>query len=254
MQVSNLLVNGDMRVDGKIYGISAISTREVVQVSSDEPVNLVKIGTLKMKDSVPDDISPLANINFSIMSDSEDISSPSMATMVIGEEPDNTPMMGSMLFDFGHNSNGEEKMFVESSMDAQLVKLTSYDNYTADVYLAFEETLDSVTVIADVVFNNAFSFTTDTATYLSNPWETGTVVLPATKRVIGGPIPVFEGATESTDGGEGLVPAPVKGDQERFLRVDGTWEPVDFTAFEHVEDSDINALFGDEEITPIYST
>lgn len=254
MQVSNLLVTGDMRVDGKIYGISAISTREVVQVTSDGPVNLVKIGTIKIRDYVPSNVTPLLNVNFTIIPDSTESSSPSMATMVVSENLDNTPMMKSMLFDFGHNSNGDEEMFVESFMDAQLIKLTSYDVYTADIYLAFSTTLNDITITADVVFNDAFLFTPDTATYTTTPWETGTTVLPADKRVIGGTIPVFTGANDSTDGEEGLVPAPAKGNGQRFLRVDGAWEPVDFTAFEHVEDSDIDALFGDEEITPIYST
>ena len=254
MQVSNLLITGDARIDGKLYGISAVSTREVVQVTSDGQVKYVKIGTLKIKDSVPSNVSALANVNFTIIPDSTESSGPSMATMVISENLDSSPMMESMLFDFGHNSNGDEQMFVESFMETQLIKLTTYDVYTADIYLVFDETINDVTVTADVVFNDAFIFTPDTATYTSAPWETGTIALPSNKRVIGGTIPVFTGATDSTDGGEGLVPAPVKGDQERFLRVDGTWEPVDFTTFKHVEDSDINALFGDEEITPIYST
>lgn len=254
MQVSNLLVTGDMRVDGKIYGISVISTREVVQISSVGPVNLVKIGTIEIKDPISSNITPLANVNFTIMLDSNDSSVPSMATMVISGNPDNSPMMKSMLFDFGHNSNEDEKMFVESFMDAQIVKLTSYDEYKADIYLALKTALNNITVIADVVYSDAFLFTPDTATYSSTPWETGTVVSLANKRVIGGTIPVFTGATTSTDGEEGLVPAPTKGDGQRFLRVDGTWEPVDFTTFNHVEDSDIDALFGGEEITPIYST
>lgn len=37
---------------------------------------------------------------------------------------------------------------------------------------------------------------------------------------------VMEGATASTDGEEGLVPAPLAGDENKFLRGDGTWVEV----------------------------
>lgn len=33
----------------------------------------------------------------------------------------------------------------------------------------------------------------------------------------------FTGATSSTAGEMGMVPAPTAGDQEKFLRADGTW-------------------------------
>lgn len=36
----------------------------------------------------------------------------------------------------------------------------------------------------------------------------------------------FEGSTESSDGSEGLVPKPVQGQQEKFLKADGTWSDV----------------------------
>ena len=37
---------------------------------------------------------------------------------------------------------------------------------------------------------------------------------------------VMEGATDQTDGEEGLVPAPLAGDENKFLRGDGTWVEV----------------------------
>ena len=37
---------------------------------------------------------------------------------------------------------------------------------------------------------------------------------------------VMEGATDQTDGVEGLVPAPLAGDENKFLRGDGTWAEV----------------------------
>jgi len=39
----------------------------------------------------------------------------------------------------------------------------------------------------------------------------------------------FTGATSTTDGTSGLVPAPLKGDQNKFLRGDGTWVSIDIT-------------------------
>lgn len=36
----------------------------------------------------------------------------------------------------------------------------------------------------------------------------------------------FTGATASTDGTQGLVPAPIAGDQSKFLSADGTWQTV----------------------------
>lgn len=36
-------------------------------------------------------------------------------------------------------------------------------------------------------------------------------------------LPVFTGATSSTAGAQGIVPAPAQGDQDKFLRADGTW-------------------------------
>lgn len=251
MQISNLLVTGDMRVDGKIYGISTISTHETIQISSDSATKIVKLGTIKINRESNE--SPLVNVKISVIPNAATSKSPSVAGLVITENDSNTPKMESMLFDFGHNSNDKD-MFVESIMDAQLVNIVGYDEDTADICLVFNELLSSISVMADVMFNDAILFTSESKVYDSSPWETGTSIISAKKRVIGGNIPVFTGATASTDGEEGLVPAPDKGGVQRFLRVDGAWEPIDFTTFDHVEDSDIDALFGDEEITPIYST
>ena len=40
----------------------------------------------------------------------------------------------------------------------------------------------------------------------------------------------MEGATASAAGAEGNVPAPAAGDQEKFLRGDGTWAEVNVSA------------------------
>ena len=39
-------------------------------------------------------------------------------------------------------------------------------------------------------------------------------------------VSVMKGATETEDGVEGLVPAPKAGEQDYFLRGDGTWAPI----------------------------
>lgn len=43
-------------------------------------------------------------------------------------------------------------------------------------------------------------------------------------------IPVMEGATESTNGVEGLVPAPLSTERDYFLRGDGIWAPINISA------------------------
>ena len=44
-------------------------------------------------------------------------------------------------------------------------------------------------------------------------------------------IPTMTGASSSTNGSEGLVPAPSAGDQDRYLKADGTWGAI--TAYTH---------------------
>ena len=44
-------------------------------------------------------------------------------------------------------------------------------------------------------------------------------------------IPTMAGASSSTNGSEGLVPAPSAGDQDRYLKADGTWGAI--TAYTH---------------------
>ena len=63
---------------------------------------------------------------------------------------------------------------------------------------------------------------------------------------------VMTGASSSVDGAKGLVPAPAKGDQEKFLRADGTWVvPTDtkythptYTAVDGKPDADATPGFG----------
>ena len=39
-------------------------------------------------------------------------------------------------------------------------------------------------------------------------------------------VPTMKGASNSTKGSEGLVPAPAAGDQDKYLKADGTWEAI----------------------------
>lgn len=39
-------------------------------------------------------------------------------------------------------------------------------------------------------------------------------------------IPTMTGASSSTGGTKGLVPAPAAGDQDKYLKADGTWETI----------------------------
>ncbi len=39
-------------------------------------------------------------------------------------------------------------------------------------------------------------------------------------------IPTMTGASSSSNGSEGLVPAPAAGDQDKYLKADGTWEII----------------------------
>lgn len=56
----------------------------------------------------------------------------------------------------------------------------------------------------------------------------GTALTP-TSKAVNIEIPIYSemiGATESTAGASGLVPAPAVGDQNKFLRADGTWSDI----------------------------
>ena len=57
-------------------------------------------------------------------------------------------------------------------------------------------------------------------TYTKGDGTTGTITTQDTNNTYD----VFKAATASAAGGKGLVPAPAKGDQAKFLRADGTWQ------------------------------
>lgn len=68
----------------------------------------------------------------------------------------------------------------------------------------------------------------------SDMWVNKTVA-----EIFGSILNVFQGATEDSDGSQGLVPAPQAGEQGYFLKGDGSWDiPVD---------GRVDTLIGDDE-------
>ena len=53
----------------------------------------------------------------------------------------------------------------------------------------------------------------------------------------------FKGASGSTAGGAGLVPAPQKEDAEKYLKGDGTWGSVETPEIEAITENEIDDLF-----------
>lgn len=76
--------------------------------------------------------------------------------------------------------------------------------------------------IKTVLFNKSItnlSVSGRTITYTKGDGTTGTVTTQDTNTTYGN----FKGATASADGGSGLVPAPTKGNEGKYLKADGTW-------------------------------
>ena len=57
-----------------------------------------------------------------------------------------------------------------------------------------------------------------TITFTKGDGTTGTITTQDTNTTYGN----FKGATASADGGSGLVPAPTKGNEGKYLKADGT--------------------------------
>lgn len=77
-------------------------------------------------------------------------------------------------------------------------------------------------------------------------WATKTWVNKSIDEVV---VSIMTGATASTDGSSGMVPAPKAGEQDKFLRGDGTWANAGMTDEEKAElskaSADISSLVGD---------
>lgn len=55
-------------------------------------------------------------------------------------------------------------------------------------------------------------------------------------------IPVMSGASDSAAGSSGLVPAPQVGDQDKFLKADGTWGVVEITCDAELNETSENPV------------
>lgn len=76
--------------------------------------------------------------------------------------------------------------------------------------------------IKTVLFNKSItnlSVSGRTIKYTKGDGTTGTITTQDTNTTYGN----FKGATASADGGSGLVPAPTKGNEGKYLKADGTW-------------------------------
>lgn len=66
-----------------------------------------------------------------------------------------------------------------------------------------------------------------TITFTKGDGTTGTITTQDTNTTYGN----FKGATASADGGSGLVPAPTKGNEGKYLKADGTWGTLANTTY-----------------------
>ena len=72
-----------------------------------------------------------------------------------------------------------------------------------------------------------------TVTYTKGDGTSGTIQTQDTDTTY----PAFKGASANAAGGTGLVPAPAKGDQAKFLKADGTWGTPENTTYEEATTS-----------------
>lgn len=125
------------------------------------------------------------------------------------------------------NSNGEMAFAVDSNGAIRALKgvfaVTVGGNVTANLFNNVSLNKDSENIVVGGIVLNDLAAKTElneyvTETELSAKNYATTSQLPS----------VMVGATSALVGSEGLVPAPAKGFQARFLRGDGTWEtPTD---------------------------
>ena len=78
---------------------------------------------------------------------------------------------------------------------------------------------------------------------IAQTWKVIAILMAAMKgdvNAVKAMISVMDGATSSADGASGLVPQPLAGDQDKFLKGDGTWGTVEADdvsiAWEDIED------------------
>ena len=97
---------------------------------------------------------------------------------------------------------------------------TGANNYTHPSYTARTSGLYKITVDSSGHVSAVTAVTKTDITNLGIPGQDTNTTYSA-----------FRGATSSAAGGSGLVPAPAKGDQSKFLKADGTWQTPPNTTY-----------------------
>lgn len=91
-------------------------------------------------------------------------------------------------------------------------------------------TIDTSTWNPDASFNTAIEgIPLNSDAGIAQTWKAIRILMAAVKGdgdAIKGMISVMEGATLATDGESGLVPKPLAGDQDKFLKGNGSWGDV----------------------------
>ena len=89
-------------------------------------------------------------------------------------------------------------------------------------------TIDTSKWNPDASFNTAIEgIPLNSDAGIAQTWKAIRILMAAVKGdgdAIKGMISVMEGATLATDGESGLVPKPLAGDQDKFLKGNGSWE------------------------------
>ena len=103
--------------------------------------------------------------------------------------------------------------------------------------------------IKTVLFNKSItnlSVSGRTITYTKGDGTTGTVTTQDTNTTYGN----FKGATASADGGSGLVPAPTKGNEGKYLKADGTWGTPANTTYSDFKAAASGDMMGTHGLVP----
>lgn len=91
---------------------------------------------------------------------------------------------------------------------------------TGNAATATKATQDSAGQQINTTYIKGLSVSGKTVTYTKGDGTTGTITTQDTNTTYS----TFKGATADAAGGTGLVPAPAKGAQTKYLRADGTWQ------------------------------
>ena len=114
--------------------------------------------------------------------------------------------------DVAHKS-GDETIAGTKTFSSNIV-----GNLTGNSDTATKATQDSVGQQIDTTYIKGLAVSGRTITYTKGDGTTGTITTQDTNTWT-----AFKGATSSANGTAGYVPAPTKGNQNKFFKADGTW-------------------------------